>query len=140
MLMALFWSLRPRQWSKNLLVLAGLLFSRRWDNGEALLNALLGFAVFCALSGVVYIVNDLADLEQDREHPEKRNRPIAAGKISPTAAGTGALLICIGALAVAFLILPLQFFWLSVGYLALITVYSFYFKHRVVMDILALAM
>jgi 4-hydroxybenzoate polyprenyltransferase len=139
-MVALFWSLRPRQWTKNLLVLAGLLFSRRWDNTEAVFNALLGFAIFCALSGVVYIINDLADLEQDRQHPEKRFRPIAAGRISPIHAGMGAFLICVGALWASFAFLPLSFFWLSAGYLVLITVYSFYFKHRVVMDILALAM
>ncbi len=140
MIMALFWSLRPRQWTKNLLLFAGLLFSRRWDNSIAVIDAFLAFAIFCALSGVVYIINDLTDLEQDREHPRKRNRPIAAGQISPLMAGIGAGLIGLVALTTAFLVLSTSFFWLSVGYLLLITAYSFYFKHRVVMDILALAM
>ena len=64
-------SLRPRQWTKNLLVFAGLLFGRRLDDPRAIVAALAAFAVFCLLSGVVYIVNDISDRDSDRRHPLK---------------------------------------------------------------------
>src|SRR5450759_6004592 len=68
-------SLRPAQWSKNLLVFAGLLFGRRLFDAAAVLDAVSAFAVFCVLSGVVYLVNDIADRERDRQHPLKAQRP-----------------------------------------------------------------
>src|SRR3954454_17160963 len=72
-----FLSLRPAQWSKNLIVFAGLLFGRRLFDPAAGLDAALAFAVFCGLSGVVYVVNDIADRDADRRHPLKAQRPIA---------------------------------------------------------------
>lgn len=131
--------LRPKQWTKNLLIFAGLVFTQRWGEGAAVVNAALAFAIFCALSGVVYIVNDILDAEQDRLHPKKCKRPIAAGRISPAAAGTGAALLAAGALALAFLRLPAGFALLAVLYVLLVSAYSFKFKHAVVLDILLLA-
>jgi len=90
MAVAFIQCLRPKQWTKNLLIFAGLMFTGRWSDGQSIANAVAAFAIFCALSGVVYVVNDVLDAEQDRLHPKKRNRPIAAGRISPAAAGTGA--------------------------------------------------
>ena len=72
-------SLRPEQWTKNLLVFAGLLFGLKLLDAGAVLHASAAFVVFCALSGVVYIVNDIADRESDRRHPLKSHRPIASG-------------------------------------------------------------
>src|SRR5712692_5671130 len=72
-------SLRPRQWTKNLLVFAGLLFGRRLTDVSAIADAGAAFAIFCALSGVVYLVNDVVDRESDRQHPLKARRPIASG-------------------------------------------------------------
>lgn len=89
--------MRPRQWSKNLLVFAGITFSGRLLDDAALARALLAFVIFCLLSGAIYLVNDLADLAQDRLHPTKRLRPLASGRLTPRAAGIGAL----GALALA---------------------------------------
>src|SRR3954466_7059082 len=72
-------SARPAQWSKNLLVFAGLLFGRRLFDRAAVLDAVSAFALFCALSSVVYLVNDIGDRESDRRHPLKAQRPIASG-------------------------------------------------------------
>src|SRR5262249_55836387 len=77
----LLYSLRPGQWSKNLVIFAGLLFGRRLFDGDAVLAAISAFVVFCALSGVVYLVNDIADRETDRLHPLKAHRPIASGAV-----------------------------------------------------------
>ena len=74
-------ALRPGQWTKNLVVFAGLMFGRQLLNVEALAATLAAFGVFCGLSGVVYLVNDVADREQDRLHPKKRYRPIASGAL-----------------------------------------------------------
>src|SRR3954463_11089259 len=83
-------SLRPAQWSKNLLVFAGLLFGRRLLDPAAVLDAGLAFAVFCGLSGAVYLVNDIADRDADQRHPLKSQRPIASGALSvPAAASVG---------------------------------------------------
>src|SRR3954463_16815251 len=77
----LLYSLRPGQWSKNLVVFAGLLFGRRLFDADAVLAAISAFVVFCVLSGVVYLVNDVADREADRLHPLKAHRPIASGAL-----------------------------------------------------------
>src|SRR3989442_3840955 len=80
MLKAIVVSMRPRQWVKNLFVLAGLVFSQRLFTG-AVWTALAAFAIFCALSGAIYLLNDVADRERDRLDPRKRVRPIAAGRL-----------------------------------------------------------
>lgn len=132
--------LRPRQWTKNLLLFAGIIFARRWDDPQLVLHAVAGFLIFCALSGVVYITNDILDLEQDRQHPRKAKRPIASGRIRPATAGAGAAVLGVAALAGSFLFLPPAFAWLAVAYLVLTAAYSWRFKHTVVLDILLLAM
>ena len=80
----------PHQWTKNLVVFAALAFSKHLFEPGPLLRALLAFALFCGLSGAVYLFNDVADLERDRLHPRKRLRPVASGALSPrTAVGAG---------------------------------------------------
>src|SRR5262245_34704235 len=86
-------SLRPWQWIKNLLVFAGLLFGKRLLDPVAVGHALLAFVVFCAFSGVVYLMNDVVDRESDRSHPLKAQRPIASGALSVSAAMTAAMVI-----------------------------------------------
>ena len=113
-------SLRPGQWTKNLLVFAGLIFSQQLGDPQATITATLAFAVFCALSGVVYLVNDVRDREADRQHPLKSRRPIASGAVPPSialglAAGLGA-----AALAAAFW-LGRGFVFVSASYLLLLT-------------------
>ena len=80
--MALLSSLRPEQWTKNLVVFAALVFSRRLLDPAAVALALAAFLIFCGLSGAVYLVNDVSDRESDRQHPVKARRPIAAGTLS----------------------------------------------------------
>ena len=131
-------SLRPAQWSKNLLVFAGLLFGRRLLDGAAVLDAVSAFAVFCVLSGVVYLVNDIADRDSDRRHPLKAQRAIASGALPvPTAAGV-ALALGVGGLAAASAIGP-RFAAAAAAYLALQLLYSFMLKHIVIIDVLTIA-
>ncbi len=135
---SLLLSLRPEQWTKNLVVFAGLLFGLQLFNPIALARTVLAFVVFCGLSGVVYLVNDVVDREGDRRHPLKARRPIACGDLSPGTALTVAAAIAAGALALAF--------WLGIGfgvvaaaYVALLAVYSTQLKHVVILDVMTLA-
>ncbi|MGF1573190.1 MAG: decaprenyl-phosphate phosphoribosyltransferase [Sumerlaeia bacterium] len=139
MLFAFFRSLRPKQWTKNLLLFAGVFFAQRWNDSQSLQNSALAFAVFCALSGVVYVVNDVLDVEQDRQHPKKCKRPIASGAISPAAALVGAILLAVTSVCLSLYLLPNVFTFLAVLYLILVSAYSLKLKHMVILDILVLA-
>jgi len=136
---ALFVSLRPHQWLKNLVVLAALVFSKHLFDASALAQALLAFAVFCALAGAVYLVNDLADLERDRLHPAKRTRPLASGELSPKLARAAAALLFVAALAAAWVLGP-GFLVCAVAYPALGLAYSLGLKHVLILDVLAVAL
>jgi 4-hydroxybenzoate polyprenyltransferase len=131
-------SLRPSQWTKNLLVFAGLLFGRRLLNGWAIVEALSAFVVFCAVSGVVYLVNDIADRESDRQHPLKARRPIASGVLPvPTAAAAA---IALGAVAMtASAAIGPRFAGVAAAYLALQFLYSAFLQHVVILDVLTIA-
>lgn len=136
---ALLVSLRPHQWTKNLVVLAALAFSKHlFDDPDAVVRAGVAFAVFCALSGAVYVVNDLVDLERDRLHPIKRSRPIASGALPVPAARTAAAALFGVGLLVAWGLGP-GFFLCAVAYLALNLAYSFGLKEVVILDVLAIA-
>ncbi len=138
-LRAFLTSLRPRQWTKNLLLFAGIVFTQRWDDPRLVVNAVGAFLVFCALSGVVYIINDIVDRDSDREHPKKRHRPIASGEISPSLAGWGAAVLLVLALGAAWLI-TFPFFVSAAIYVLLITAYSLHLKHLALLDVLVLAL
>ena len=131
-------SLRPDQWTKNLLVFAGLVFGEQLLDPGAVARAGGAFGVFCALSSAMYLVNDVGDRARDRLHPVKSARPIAAGRVSPAAAlGVAGLLIA-GGVVSAFLLEP----WLAL--LALIFVgvlllYSWVLREVVILDVLAIA-
>ena len=130
-------SLRPRQWAKNLFVFAGLIFSQSLFS-PLVWPALAAFLIFCALSGAVYVFNDLADLEKDRLHPAKRNRPIARGALPvPAAAALGVGLLAGSLIAAAFL--PLGFGLTAAAYAALLIAYSIWLKHIVIVDVLTVA-
>jgi 4-hydroxybenzoate polyprenyltransferase len=132
-------SVRPEQWTKNLLVFAGLLFARRLFNPVSVAQASLAFVIFCALAGTVYIINDVLDRESDREHPLKARRPIASGALSvPAAAGTAALL-AVAAMGAAFE-LDVRFGIVAGAYLGLQALYSAVLKHLVVIDVLTIAL
>ena len=135
---ALLVSLRPNQWTKNLLLFAPLLFAVKLFEPVAVVRATAGFFVFCALSSVVYLINDCLDRDADRTHPLKRLRPIAAGDVSRTTA-----LVAAGVLAAAGLAgaasLGGSFFIVAAGYVVLQTLYSVALKHVVILDALTLA-
>jgi len=131
-------SLRPEQWTKNLIIFGGLLFGQRLFDLHSVLYATAAFAVFCALSGVVYLLNDVADRDADRRHPLKRRRPIASGELSTSTALMAAAIIGIGALTVAFL-LHTEFGFFAASYVALLALYSGPLKHVVIVDVLTIA-
>jgi 4-hydroxybenzoate polyprenyltransferase len=135
---ALLVSLRPAQWSKNLILFAGLIFGGKLLDPSSARAAGLAFLVFCALSGVVYLFNNVRDVEADRQHPTKARRPIAAGELSPANALAAAALIAAGALAVAWW-LGWQFLIVSTAYVGLLTLYSTVLKHHAIIDVLTIA-
>src|SRR5204862_4498554 len=116
-------SLRPGQWTKNLLVFAGLLFGQRLFDTRAVEAAAAAFAIFCALSGVVYLINDIADRESDRQHPLKSQRPIASGRVTVAAAATTAAAVGALAIAASFTLGP-RFVVVAVAYVGLLALYS----------------
>ena len=131
-------SLRPEQWTKNLILFGGLLFGQRLFDLRSVLYATAAFAVFCALSGVVYLLNDVADREADRRHPLKRQRPIASGALPIRTAVAAAGVVGVLALIAAFL-LRVEFGYFAAGYVALLTCYSGPLKHVVIIDVLTIA-
>jgi 4-hydroxybenzoate polyprenyltransferase len=136
-------SLRPAQWTKNLIVFTALLFGQlaarpAFLDPHAVLRALAAFGIFCALSGVVYLVNDVADREADRLHPTKRERPIASGAVSPGVAIATAIVLSICALGGAWLLRP-AFAGVAFAYVALQTLYSGPLKHIVIIDVLTIS-
>ena len=131
-------SLRPEQWTKNLIVFAALIFGRRLFDPAAVGLSLAAFFVFCALSGVVYLINDINDREADRLHPLKRRRPIAAGELTPAAAAAAAMVIGAAALAAALWINAV-FGLIAGAYVALFAAYSRVLKHVVILDVLTIA-
>jgi 4-hydroxybenzoate polyprenyltransferase len=138
MLQDLLISSRPRQWLKNLLVFAPLLFSRQFVHLDKLLAAVLALAVFCLLSSVVYLINDVIDAKEDRRHEDKRKRPIAAGRLQPAAAMVAAVVFAALALLGAFLA-SAALGWTAVVYLAAMSAYTLGLKHVVILDVLIIA-
>jgi 4-hydroxybenzoate polyprenyltransferase len=131
-------SLRPGQWTKNLIIFAGLIFGRKLFDPSAVVRAGAAFAIFCALSGVVYIVNDVVDRDRDRRHPLKAKRPIASGALDVTTALIVAGLLATGATTAAFWLSP-QFALVAATYLGLLILYSGPLKHLVIIDVLTIA-
>lgn len=132
-------ALRPHQWTKNLFVFAGLIFGEKLTDRSALASSLVAFAVFCVLSGVIYLINDVRDREADRLHPLKSRRPIAAGALSVPLALTWAAVLGSVALVGAWWV-SFDFFGVALLYLVLLTFYSLSLKHLVILDVLTIAM
>jgi 4-hydroxybenzoate polyprenyltransferase len=141
MLKALIRTMRPRQWTKNAVIFAALVFDRqlRLDNLPAVLRTFAGFIIFCVLSGVVYIINDIADVAADRQHPDKRNRPIASGALPVPVALTAAVLLLIILFPLAYLLSP-SFALVALAYFLLNLAYSKWIKHIPLLDVLAIAL
>jgi decaprenyl-phosphate phosphoribosyltransferase len=131
-------AMRPRQWVKNLLVLAAPLAAGRLFEPAVIKTAALGFVAFCLVSALVYLVNDVRDVEEDRQHPTKRFRPIASGELKPTTALVLAAVVGVCGLALGFFVsVPLGI--TLVVYVALQLLYSAYLKHLPVVDLAMVA-
>lgn len=131
-------SLRPDQWTKNLIVFAGLVFGEQLLEPGAVARAGGAFGVFCALSSAMYLVNDVGDRARDRLHPVKSGRPIAAGRVSQaTAIGTAGLLIA-GGVAAAYLLAP-RLALLALIFVGVLILYSRVLRQVVILDVLAIA-
>ena len=137
MVLAVLSSVRPRQWVKNLFVFAALIFSHKLFSVDAG-RALAAFAIFCALSGVVYLLNDVADRERDRAHPKKRLRPVASGVLTVPSAIAAAVVIGVLALGAATA-LGTAFVLTAAVYVGLLVAYSAWLKHIVIVDVLTVA-
>ena len=131
-------SCRPKQWIKNGLLLFGLIFALKLTDPTLVGRALAGFLVFCAASSGVYLINDLADVDKDRQHPTKRYRPLAARIVTPPQAVALAATLFTLALVASAALGPV-FFALTVFYILLMVVYSFELKHVVLLDVFVLA-
>jgi 4-hydroxybenzoate polyprenyltransferase len=131
-------SLRPEQWTKNLLVLAGVVFGGRLMDPGSVEIALGALAIFCALSGAIYLFNDVADRTTDKNHPLKRERPIASGRLPVTTALIAGLVLGIAGVVAAFMIRT-ELGGVAGTYLTMLLIYSAALKHVVIVDVLMIA-
>jgi 4-hydroxybenzoate polyprenyltransferase len=139
MLIALFKTMRPRQWiTKNIFIFAALVADKQLFKPEAFLHTIAGFGLFCLISSCVYIFNDLADVEADRQHPEKKNRPIASGKLPVGAAWVAGIFFVIIALSLGYLLAPAFLGIISI-YFVLNLAYSKWLKHIPILDVLIIS-
>lgn len=138
MLSGLISSMRPRQWPKNGFVFVALLFDRKIFDPASVLAVLGAFVLLCLMSGAVYLMNDLADVESDRLHPTKRNRPLASGRLNPRVAGVASFLFAAISLAAGYLLSP-ELAVILLLYLVAQIAYTFRLKHLVLLDVLTIA-
>jgi len=131
-------TLRPRQWIKNGFVFVVLVFDQKLLDLDLLLRTFAAFILFCMISSTVYIINDLADIEKDKQHPKKRNRALPSGQLTPWFAVVSAVAILVVCLPLSFW---LDFFFglIVLGYLLLNLAYSFALKHVVIIDVMVVA-
>ena len=129
---------RPLQWTKNSVVFAALVFAGRLTDPPSVFLAVLAFIAFCLVSGAVYLVNDVRDIEADRLHPTKRHRPIPSGHLSVNLALSIAAMLVIASLALSWWIRP-SFAAMTAAYLVLMLAYSFGLKHVVILDVVLIA-
>ena len=131
-------SMRPKQWTKNAILFAALIFSQNLFHAQSFLRVLEAFILFTLLSGSVYIFNDLMDIEKDRCHPKKSQRPLASGKLKPTNAIIASILIGITGLVFSFL-LNLRFGMVVFSYIILQLAYTLSLKHIIILDVFSVA-
>lgn len=138
MITGLIKTMRPKQWAKNIFIFAPLTFDVKMLDPFYLARTVAGFVLLCLASGTVYIVNDLADIEKDRQHPRKRTRPLPSGQLSTHVA-------VVAAIGIILLVLPLSFMLdrafgvILTGYLLLQVAYSFWLKNVVIVDVMLIA-
>jgi 4-hydroxybenzoate polyprenyltransferase len=138
MLTALIKTMRPRQWTKNVFIFAALVFDKQLFNIDSFLRTLAGFALFCLISSSVYIFNDLADVGADRQHPEKKNRPIASGKLPVSMAWGAGIALMLATFILAYFLAP-GFEFVVVLYFLINMAYSKWLKHIPIVDVLIIA-
>ncbi len=131
-------AIRPKQWTKNAVVFAALVFDLKLFDFSRLLTVIGAFICFCLASSAVYVINDLRDVESDRLHPKKRHRPIASGQISSQSAWLLVGVLLLASVPVALMLRP-AFGAVLLGYLALMTAYTFVLKHLVIVDVFAIS-
>jgi 4-hydroxybenzoate polyprenyltransferase len=131
-------SMRPKQWYKNLVIFIGIIFSINLLNLNLWIDVIAAFTIFCILSGSIYVLNDILDLEKDKNHPKKKNRPLASGRLKVAHALTFAIILIFISLTGAYL-LNLQFFMVSVAFFILMLVYSFFLKEIIIVDIMVIS-
>ena len=136
--MSLLKTMRPKQWAKNIFVFTALVFDRKLTDFPALLTTMAGAAIFSLIASAVYIFNDIADCESDKQHPTKKDRPIASGKLPLNAAWAAAIILLIIAFPLAYLLDP-AFLAICLVYFVLNMLYSAKLKHIPLIDVLVLA-
>jgi 4-hydroxybenzoate polyprenyltransferase len=136
---SVFVTLRPQQWVKNFVLFAGLIFSQNLSNSDMVLKTVFGFALFCLLSSSVYILNDILDIESDRKHPLKSNRPIARGDIKISTAVVLFVILALVSLGLSYRLSP-TFALTALVYFVLNLLYSLYLKHVVIIDVMCIAL
>lgn len=128
-------TMRPHQWTKNIFVFVALFFDGKVTDPESVLRTLAAFVLLCLTSSAVYLMNDLADIENDRQHPTKKNRPLASGQLNPLVAAVSAVVLAVGSLAGGYLLSPgLDIILLL--YLLIQVAYTFWLKRVVLVDVL----
>jgi 4-hydroxybenzoate polyprenyltransferase len=138
MLINLLKTMRPKQWPKNVFIFTALVFVEQLFTPLPLLKTIAAFILFCLLSSTVYLINDVADIEKDRQHPTKRLRPLPSGQLKPSVAIAAGVLIPLVTLPLSFL-LNLYFGCIALVYLLTMIVYSFIIKNILILDVLTVA-
>ena len=138
MLREIFITMRPKQWYKNLVIFIGIAFSLNLLNINLWLIIISAFFIFCLLSGSIYLINDVLDIEKDRKHPKKRERPLPSGKLKPYQAIIAATTFTLIALVGSYFI-NLPFFIISLAFFLLIMLYSLYLKNFIIVDIMIIS-
>lgn len=138
MIKELIISMRPRQWYKNLVIFIGIVFSLNLLNFNLWINAISAFAIFCALSGSIYVINDILDVEKDKNHPKKRQRPIASGKLNINYAIFSVIVLVAVSFGISYLI-NLPFLITALTFFILLLIYSLFLKHVIIVDILVIS-
>jgi len=138
MLIALIQAMRPRQWVKNVMIFAAVVFDRKIGYPAALLPTIAGAILFSFIASAIYLINDVADVDADRNHPTKKMRPIASGKLSIPTARLAAFVLLVVGLGLAYLLSP-GFALTCLAYIALNISYSTWLKHIPIVDVLTLA-
>ncbi|MFZ5917449.1 MAG: decaprenyl-phosphate phosphoribosyltransferase [Chloroflexota bacterium] len=138
MFKALLKTMRPKQWSKNIFIFGALVFDKKLFEPVYFFKTLAAFAVFCLMSSVVYVINDIGDIEKDRQHPVKRRRPLASGQLSITSAASAAAGLLALLLPLAFL-LDTWFGVITTAYLVNNLLYTYWLKNVVIVDVLSIA-